>query len=139
MNKLNLATLAVNTRNVQFEMPGCNGFKVNLTYQSRRTYEKLRDSSMVQKFDDQGYPYKDLDKDLYIKNYAKSIFKDWSNLTYGTLASLVLIDEDQVEDMDALIEFDVDTAVFLLENSERFDSWVTKTVSKLDNFRNKKA
>lgn len=139
MKKLDLSRLAINTKKVEFDFPGLEGFKVSLNYLSRNALEKLRDDSMVQKVDSEtGFPYKDLDRDLYIKNYVSRAVAGWKGFTYNHLAHLMLIDESQVEDMDEEIEFDTDTAITLVTNSERFDTWVTTTLRKLDNFRSSK-
>lgn len=140
MKKLNIAKLALNTRKVEFTFPGMKNFKLFLEYQSRSELEKLREDSMISKMDEEtGILTPELDTDAYVKNYVKRVIKGWKGFTYSDLSKLILIDESQVEDMNEEIAFDDETAIFLVQNSERFDNFVTQTIRKLDNFRNKKA
>lgn len=128
--------LAVNTRSVEFDNAcGLEGFTVTLSYQSRQAFEKLREDSQIQKIDDNGLPFKELDRDTYIKNYVTSVVKGWKGFTYAMLSELILIDESLIDNMDEEIPFDVEYAIFLMEKSERFDLWVTSMIRKLDNFR----
>lgn len=139
MKKLNLSQLALSNKRVEFDFPGMEGFKVSLAYQSRNALEKLRDDSTVQKVDaESGLPYQDLDRDLYVKNYVARTVLGWKGFKMEYLAKLILIDETQIEDMNEEIEFEQENAVYLVTNSERFDTWITSTLRKLDNFRSSK-
>lgn len=134
--KLNLAALALDSKTSEFEFPGIPGFKVKLTYLSREARRKLQEKCKVQKFDDQsGLPYMDLDVDMYTQEYVKSAINGWSGLTLNKVAKLILIDTKEVEDPDAEIEFDVETAIQLVKLSESFDNWVTSKLALIDNFR----
>lgn len=135
--KLNLAALALSSKTAEFDFPGLPGFKVKLTYLSREARRKLQDSCKVQKYDEQsGLPYMDLDVDKYTEEYVKATINGWSGLTLEKVAKLMLINQEQVEDPDAEIEFDLDTAKQLVKLSERFDTWVTSKLALIDNFRN---
>lgn len=135
--KLNLAALALASKTAEFEFPGLPGFKVKLTYLSRDAHRKLQEKCKVQKFDDQsGLPYMDLDVEKYTEEYVKATINGWSGLTLEKVAKLMLIDLDQVDDPNAEIDFDIDTAKQLVKLSERFDNWVTSKLALIDNFRN---
>lgn len=135
--KLNLAKLALSSKTAEFDFPGIPGFKVKLTYLSREAHRKLQENCKVQKYDEHsGLPYMDLDMDKYTEEYVKATINGWSGLTLDKVAKLMLIDQEQVEDPDAEIEFDIDTAKQLVKLSERFDSWVTSKLAQIDNFRN---
>ncbi|BBL19316.1 hypothetical protein KIT04_147 [Vibrio phage KIT04] len=134
--KLNLAAMALDSKTAEFEFPGIPEFKVKLTYLSREARRKLQEKCKVQKFDDQsGLPYMDLDVDKYTEEYVKSAINSWSGLTLNKVAKLILIDTKSVEDPDAEIEFDVETAIQLVKLSESFDNWVTSKLALIDNFR----
>lgn len=136
MKKLDLARLAMSTKKVEFDFPGMEGFKVQLSYQSRSAFEKMREESKISKIDEEsGLPYQEIDAKLYVRNYVKKVVIGWSGFKMKHLAKLILLDESQIEDMEEAVEFDLDVAEYLMNNSERFDNWVTQTIRKLDNFR----
>ena len=138
--KLNLKTLVVDakTATCKFPFEVCKGMEVELAYADRKQLDNIREVSLVQKFDPEtGAPFKELDTDVYIKNFAEALIKGWTGFTYAHLASLVLIEESGI-DPEEEIEFDIDTAVFLLEHSQVFDRWVVATSKRLDNFRTTK-
>lgn len=134
--KLNLKNLVITAKQVEFEVPFCKGMKVKLAYVNKPLLNKLREDSLIQKFDlETAAPYKELDADKYVRNYAKEVIVGWTGFTYGHLSTLMLIDETGINKED-VIEFDTDTAVFLLQNSPTFDTWVVSMAKQLDNFRN---
>lgn len=134
--KLNLKSLALTSKTAEFAFPGIPGFKVSLTYLSREAKRKLEDANKVQKIDESsGLPYMDLDIDSYTRAYVEATLSGWTGLTLGNVSSLMLIDESLVDDPDALIDFDLDTAIQLVKLSERFDAWVTERLTHLNNFR----
>lgn len=140
MTKLKLASLAIDSRKVEFDFPGLEGFKVTLCYQSRSAIRKLQEKCQVQKFDDEsGLPYQTLDMEQYNKEYTKSTIVGWTGLTVEKAAKLMLIDESMVEDPTTEIEYDAETAVLLVKESSKFDNWVTEKLTKIDNFRAGKA
>ncbi len=135
--KLSLAALALSSKTAEFDFPGIPGFKVKLTYLAREAKRKLQDSCKVQKYDEHsGLPYMDLDVDKYTEAYVKATISGWSGLTLEKVAKLMLIDQSQVDDPKAEIDFDVDTATQLVKLSERFDTFVTSKLAQIDNFRN---
>ena len=136
--KLNLKNLVVTATTAHFDFPVCNGMSVEIAYANKTLLNNIHESALVQKFDTEtGAPYKDLDTDAYVKNYVSEVIKGWTGFTYAHLASLVLIDESDVDPTQE-IDFDVDTAVFLMTNSPVFDQWVVSMAKRLDNFRTSK-
>lgn len=133
---MNLAQLALKTKEVEFEFPLDPKFKVKITHLSKPEEMRLREDSLVTKFDDEtNLPYQVADPEKYLKNFATRTITGWSGLTYSSLSKLMLIDETQVEDMEAEVEYNEDNAVTLLKYSKHFDTWVSSVVARLDNFR----
>ncbi|QDF14677.1 hypothetical protein PONTUS_28 [Vibrio phage Pontus] len=135
--KLSLSALALNSKTAEFDFPGIVGFKVRLTYLSREARRKIQEKCKVQKYDEpSGLPYMDLDVEKYTEEYVKATINGWTGLTLENVANLMLIDQSQVEDPKAEIDFDIDTATQLVKLSEKFDNWVSAKLAQIENFRN---
>ncbi|QKN84886.1 hypothetical protein AG74_27 [Vibrio phage AG74] len=135
--KLSLSALALNSKTAEFDFPGIVGFKVRLTYLSREARRKIQEKCKVQKYDENsGLPYMDLDVEKYTEEYVKATINGWTGLTLENVANLMLIDQSQVEDPKAEIDFDIDTATQLVKLSEKFDNWVSAKLAQIENFRN---
>ncbi|AUG85039.1 hypothetical protein FDJ19_gp032 [Vibrio phage Ceto] len=135
--KLSLSALALNSKTAEFDFPGIVGFKVRLTYLSREARRKIQEKCKVQKYDEtSGLPYMDLDVEKYTEEYVKATINGWTGLTLENVANLMLIDQSQVEDPKAEIDFDIDTAIQLVKLSEKFDNWVSAKLAQIENFRN---
>jgi hypothetical protein len=136
---MNLAQLALKTKEVEFDFPLIPNFKVKITHLSKPEEMRLREDSLVTKFDDEtNLPYQVSDPTKFLENFASRTITGWSGLTYKALSKLMLIDESQVEDMDAEVEYNAENALALLKYSKHFDTWVTSVVARLDNFRTSK-
>lgn len=136
MKNLSIAQLVVDTKEVTFDFPGNAGFKVTLAHLSRAEELKIRQESMITKTDEHsGYPYQELDAELYQRNYISKVVTGWTGLTFNTLAKLILIDESAISDMSEEVDYSVDNAMSLASNSKVFDAWITNMLQKLDNFR----
>lgn len=138
MKNMNIAQLVLKTKTVEFAHEKYPEFKVKLTYLSKPEQARLQEDSMVTKVDsDSGYPYSEACRETFVKNYATRVVTDWTGLTYGMLAEMLLIDESAIEDLDESVAYSVDNAVTLLTHSKDFEAWVIAKVAKLDNFRSK--
>ena len=133
--KLNLKTIVVNATQAEFDFHACPGMSVTIAYANKALLNSLKEQSMIQKFDTEtGTPYKDLDVNVYLAKYIGAVVKGWKGFTGAHLASLVLINEDDI-DLGAEIDFDAETAEFLMKESSVFDAWVVATAKTLANFR----
>lgn len=136
MAKLTLASLVLDHKTVNFEFPGYPGFCVDLTYTTAEKYAEIRKSCVTTKLDSAtGYPMEILDQEAWNRAFSDQIIAGWSGLTYKILATLILINEDAIEDMEAEVDFDSDNAQMLLKHSPVFDTWVKERMSDLNNFR----
>lgn len=133
--KIDLKNLVISATTTVAEFPLCKGMEVEIAYANKKLLANMHANALVQKFDSEtAAPYNELDTEKYIYNYVKEVVKGWKGFTYGHLATLVLIEEEGLN-MDEEIEFDIDTAVFLMSNSPAFDQWVVNTAKRLENFR----
>lgn len=138
MSKLNLKTLVVNAKEAEFDFPLCPGMKVTIAYANKVLLNNIREKSLVKKFDPEtGAPFNELDTDKYMTNYVAAVVKGWKGFTVEHLASLVLIEEGSL-DKTQEIDFDLETAKFLMTESSAFDTWVVASAKQLANFRNSK-
>lgn len=137
MKNLSIANLVLDIKTVEFEFPRYPEFKITLAHLSKAEEIKLREKSLVTKHDkESGFPYTEVDSELFLRNFAEKTVVGWKGLTYAVLAQMVLIDESKIEDLSEEVEFNLDNAIALLTNSKVFDNWVTQTLGKIDNFRN---
>ncbi len=139
MKNLNIAQLAVDTKKMTFDYPGQDGFSVTLTHLSKPEQVRIREDSMISKVDQEsGFPYTELDQDLYLRNFASKAINGWKGLTGEILSQIMLIDESMLDDPKEEIDFSIDNAISMLRYSKAFDNWVTSQLGKIDNFRDKK-
>lgn len=125
----------VETRSVDVEFAALPGFTVTLGYLSKSLLRRLSKDSTVSKMDQLGNVTPEFDSDKFLEAFCSHAVSGWSGLTYEMLAHLMLIDEESIEDMDALIEFSADNAFLLMKESQAFDNWVNDRVNQLSIFR----
>ena len=85
------------------------------------------------------YEYvKDLpDEERFLIEYCKAVIKGWKGLKYKYLEELLLVDISALDPEDELA-FTQDNSELLMKNASDFDTWVTETVSDLENFTGNK-
>ena len=123
---------------VSIDFPGFDGLSVDLTYLAREELLKLRSRCLKQKFNKKTRAFEEqLDEDIFLTEYVKSVIKGWKGLKYKYLKELVLVDVDG-QDQDTELPFSTENAELLMRNSADFDQWVTETVGDLENFTKNK-
>ncbi len=131
---ISLASLMTPSKTVTLDFPGYAGMTVDLCYLAREELMKLRKKCVTTKFDKKTrQPEEVLDEDRFLTEYCKGVIKNWSNLKYRYLEELLLVDITELDPDDEL-PFTQENAELLMKNSTDFDSWVTETVSELENF-----
>ena len=78
-----------------------------------------------------------LDEEKFLIEYCKAVIKGWSGLKYKYLEELLLVDVSALDPEDEL-PFTQDNSELLMRNASDFDTWVTETVSELENFTGNK-
>ena len=135
---VSLKSLLTPSKTVSMEMPGFEGFEVKLTYLAREELLKLRNRSVKQVLNKKTRAYEEqLDNDKFLVEYCKAIIKGWKGLKYKYLEELLLVDVSALDPNDEL-KYTKENAELLMKNSSPFDTWVTETVSELENFTGNK-
>jgi len=133
---MNLKSIIVDTKVVEVDFEGIEGFKVKIAAISRELSRKIRNESEVTKIDPKlKMPVKELDQDKFVEKFAEAAIKGWHGLQYKHLKELVLVDESQIEDLEAEVEYSLENVVELIKHSQMFDSWVNEQVFSLERFR----
>lgn len=135
---ISLASLMTPSKTVEIDFPGYTGMSVSLCYLGREELVKLRKKCVTTKFDKKTrQPEEYLDEEKFLTEYCKGVIKGWSGLKYRYLEELLLVDVSALDPEDEL-PFTQDNAELLMKNSSDFDTWVTETVSDLENFTGNK-
>ena len=134
---VSLKSLMTPSKTVEFDYPGCEGFKVSLCYLAREELLKLRSRCVSNVFNrkTRGYEEK-MDDEKFLTEYTKAVVKGWKGLKLEYLKTLVLIGD--VENEDVTLPFTQENVETLMRNSTDFDSWVTEQVGDLENFTQSK-
>jgi len=135
---ISLASLMTPSKTVTLDFPGYAGMSVDLCYLAREELVKLRKKCVTTKFSKKTrQPEEELDEDKFLLEYCKGVIKGWSGLKYRYLEELLLVDISALDPDDELV-YTQENAELLMKNSTDFDSWVTETVSDLENFTGNK-
>jgi hypothetical protein len=134
---MELKSLLVDSKTTWVEFPGLEGFEVELANLSRKELTNLRKKCTINKFNRKIRQFEDeLDDEKFVKEFAKATVQNWKGLKLEYLEDLLLVDlKDQ--DPTKEMEFSVDNALVLVENSTEFDNWLNEVVFDLENFRSK--
>ena len=122
------------TKVISVAYPAAATFILDLKYISREVSRRITKDTQKLRMDSKDM---ELSDEAFNLVYAKEAFAGWKGLTYKVLSTLVLLDETQIEDMDAEVPFSIEDAAYLLTASQPFEAWVNKVVFELDSFRAK--
>ena len=135
---ISLASLMTPSKTVTIDFPGHIGMSVDLCYLAREELVKLRKRCVTTKFNKKTrQPEEDLDEERFLVEYCKAVIKGWKGLKYKYLEELLLVDISALDPEDELA-FTQDNSELLMKNASDFDTWVTETVSDLENFTGNK-
>ena len=134
---MDLKSLLVDSKTTWAEFPGLDGFEVELANLSRKELTNLRKKCTINKFNRKTRQFEDeLNDEKFVIEFTKATVKNWKGLKLEYLEDLLLVDlKDQ--DPTKEMEFSVDNALVLVENSTEFDNWLNEVVFDLENFRSK--
>ena len=131
---ISLASLMTPSKTVALDFPGYTGMSIDLCYLAREELVKLRKKCVTTKFNKKTrQPEEELDEDKFLVEYCKAVIKGWKGFKYRYLEELLLVDVSALDPEDEL-PFTQENAELLMKNSSNFDTWVTETVSDLENF-----
>jgi hypothetical protein len=135
---ISLASLMTSSKTVAVDFPGFSGMSVDLCYLAREELVKLRKRCLSTKFNKKTHQAEEtLDDDKFLSEYCKAVIKGWSGLKYRYLEELLLVDIGDL-DPDSELLYTQENAELLMKNATSFDTWVTETVSDLENFTGRK-
>ena len=134
---MKLEDLMVDTKTAWIEFPGCDGFEIEVANLSRKELLNLRKRCIKTKFDRKTHQaVEELDEDKFVHEFTKATVKNWKGLKLAYLEELILVDLG-TNDPASELEFNLENAESLVQNSADFDNWVNEVVFDLANFRGK--
>jgi hypothetical protein len=132
MSTLSLKTLLVPSKSVEVEYPGMPGFKLQLSFLSREILLNVRKKSTKTTFKNR-QPQEEFNEDLFLQLYTENAIKGWSGFKLKYLEQLAPVDLTG-QDLEDLLEFTNENALYLMKNSSNFDAFISEQVSDLANF-----
>ena len=136
---VSLKSLMTPSKTVEFDYPGCEGFKISLCYLAREELVKLRNRCVTQKFNKKTRSYEEeMDDDKFLEEYTKAVIKGWKGFKLGYAKNLLLLGELTPEQENTELEFTQENVEVLMRNAGDFDTWVTEMVGDLENFTKSK-
>lgn len=129
---LSLKSLLVPSKEITVEFPGMPGFEIQLAFLSRETLLNIRKKSTKTTFKNR-QPQEDFNEDLFLELYVGAAIKGWSGFKLRYLEQLAPVDLTG-QNLDDLLEFTAENALFLMKNSTNFDAFVSEQVNDLGNF-----
>jgi hypothetical protein len=134
---MKLEELMVDTKSAWVEFPGCEGFEIEVSNLSRKELMALRKRCIKTKYNRRDHQAEEeLDEDKFVHEFTKATVKNWKGLKLKYLEDLILVDLAD-NDPETFLEFTLEDAEMLVQNSTEFDSWVNEVVFDLANFRGK--
>ena len=134
---MDLKSLLVDSKTTWAEFPGLDGFEVELANLSRKELVNLRKKCTTNKFNRKTRAFEEsLDDEKFVKEFSEATVKGWKGLKLSYLEDLILVDlagQNPEEEM----EYSLENALVLVENSSEFDNWLNEVVFDLENFRSK--
>ncbi len=136
---VSLKSLMTPSKTVEFDYPGCEGFKISLCYLAREELVKLRNRCVTQVFNKKTRSYEEeMDDDKFLEEYTKAVIKGWKGFKLGYAKNLLLLGELTPEQENTELEFTQENVEVLMRNAGDFDTWVTEMVGDLENFTKSK-
>ena len=132
---MKLADLMVDIKTAWIEFPGCDGFEVEVANLARKELMNLRKRCLKQKFDRKTHQaVEELDEEKFVHEFTKATVKGWRGLKLKYLEELLLVDLGK-NDPNVELEYTLENAESLVQNSADFDNWMNEVVFDLANFR----
>ena len=132
---MELKSLLVDSKTTWVEFPGLDGFEVELANLSRKELIALRKRCTSNKFNRKSRAFEEkLDEDKFIVEFTDATVKSWKGLKLKYLEDLVLVDL-KGQDVNSELQYSLDNAQQLVENSNEFDNWLNEVVFDLEHFR----
>jgi len=132
---MELKSLLVSSKTTWVEFPGLDDFEVELANLSRKELLALRKRCTENKFNRKTRGFEEsLNDEKFVVEFTEATVKGWRGLKLKYLEDLVLVDLEG-QDVEAVLDYSIENAQQLVENSSEFDNWLNEVVFDLDNFR----
>jgi len=136
---MDLKSLLVDSKTTWVEFPGLDGFEVELANLSRKELVNLRKKCTQSKFNRKTRAFEEsLDDEKFVKEFSEATIKNWKGLKLSYLEDLILVDL-KGQNLEDEMEYTLENALVLVENSSEFDNWLNEVVFDLENFRSKQS
>jgi len=134
-----IKNLMVTDKTVDVQFPDSDTFYVSLAYLSREKLVKVRNRSLVVKFNKRSRQREEeVDNDKFLEEYARAVVKGWRGLTIRELSKMMPI-ETTGANLEQDVPYSEEDALELLRNSTIFDQFVTDTMNDFEVFENEKS
>ncbi|QFR57731.1 hypothetical protein CPT_Slocum_174 [Serratia phage Slocum] len=134
---IDLKKIAIDTREIEVDYPGLPGFKLKVRHISRSASKRILKGAEVSKMAN-GRVITELDTEKFNRDFAAQAIVGWEGLTIAYVDQILLIDSEG-HDPETEVEFSIDNAQMLMENSSSFEEFINSTVFSLDSFRSIKS
>jgi Icc-related predicted phosphoesterase len=132
---MKLEELMVDTKSAWVEFPGCEGLEIEVSNLARKELVALRKRCIKTKYNRRDHQAEEeLDEDKFVAEFTKATVKNWKGLKLKYLEDLILVELGD-NDPESLLDFTLENAEMLVQNSTEFDNWVNEVVFDLANFR----
>jgi len=136
---MDLKSLLVDSKTTWVEFPGLDGFEVELANLSRKELVNLRKKCTTNKFNRKTRAFEEsLDDEKFVNEFTEATVKGWKGLKLSYLEDLILVDLSG-QDSNTEMDYSLENAHVLVENSSEFDNWLNEVVFDLENFRSKQS
>jgi hypothetical protein len=134
-----IKNLMISDKIIEVEFPDSNGFFVNLAYLSRDKLVKIRNRSLVVKFNKRSRQREEeVDNEKFLEEYSREVIKGWRGLTIRELARIMPI-ETAGSNLDKEVPYTEEDALALLQGSPIFDQFVTDCMNDFELFEREKS
>jgi len=132
---MELKSLLVDSKTTWVEFPGLDGFEVELANLSRKELQNIRKECLQNKFNRKTRAFEEsLDDEKFVRLFAEKTVQNWKGLKLKYLEDLILVDLTG-QDVESELNYTLDNAYLLVENSSEFDNLLNEVVFDLENFR----
>ena len=131
---LNLQSLLVPSKVTEVEYPGLAGFKIQVSFLSREELVKIRKKATKTAYKHR-QPVEELNEELFLSLYVENTIKGWSGLKLSYLTQLAPVDLSAIKDQEQELAYTQANALSLMKSSADFDSFISETVTDLENFQ----
>jgi hypothetical protein len=119
---------------IEVEFPDLEGFIIKLVYLGRDDLLKIRNSSLIYKFNKRTRQREEeVDNEKFVEEYARKAIKGWSGLKVKYMPKLLPVDISTLDPNEEVVYSEED-ALDLLKSSTVFDQFITDALNDYEKF-----